>query len=129
MPLEAEVKALERRVNKLENLAWVIGTVAAILGFSVVSLFNRISKEQTSHEIRMGEIKKLADDRERYLTLHGGRVEKQLNTTADSARNTILADLEREGARIRGSLLDMAGRIPGWDVAYCVLTRGQARQS
>jgi len=60
--IEKDVDDLKRRVNKLENVAYILGGLAIMLGLSSASLYTKLSDAETKADTLRKDIGKLSQD-------------------------------------------------------------------
>lgn len=53
--IEKDVEALKGRVNKLENIAYILGGLAVVLGLAGASLFGKLSNAKNEAEVLRGQ--------------------------------------------------------------------------
>lgn len=101
---DKQVGDLNKRVNRLENAAWVLGAVALFLGFGGGSLWEKLN----------------------HATERADAITRQLDNLSEGISREVKAnvtlattELDAKSAEIKAEIERLRGADPGWGIAYC----------
>jgi len=102
--LQKDIRAIERRVNRLENLAWVIAAVALFLGLGGGSLWSKLNSANIRADVIAQSFENISS-----------RIDKEIIDKVTVAAT----ELDAKSAEIQAEIKKLRGADPGWGVAYC----------
>lgn len=101
---EDTVADLEKRLNRIENVLWVLGSVALFLGIGGGSLWGKLQAASDR-----------ADAVERVLAEVSVRIDRDVKASVDLGKK----EIEASAASVQGEITALQSADPGWSVAYC----------
>ncbi len=81
-----KLERLEEKVNRLTNIAWVLGTLAVVFGFAGGFGINAILEANS----RITELNKVISDSEKLFIKHRKEQEAKFDQYVDSTKNEIV---------------------------------------
>lgn len=99
-----KVNDLEKRVNRLENIAWVLGAVAFFLGVGGGSLWSKLSA---------------ATDRADSITQSLEDIPGLIKREVTAKLTLATTELDAKSAQITSEIEKLRRADPGWGIAYC----------
>lgn len=102
--LAKEINSIDRRLNRLENLVWVLGAIALFLGIGGGSLWSKLNA---------------ATERADQITNTVANISQRIDKEITARVTLATTELDAKSAEIQSEIQKLRGADPGWGVAYC----------